>query len=442
MEFLPAPLKAIMVRQNKQLQSEALFLQHIINVDESNKENSLQSIFKFFEGKNFEHVINYFAEVLEYASCINPRNHKQIVFLIENVVKHFNSSFSYFTRFIKLGSMLSEFGLIQKPKDFEPNSICLYEKGTFGRAIVDDDVDLLQQLIVYNGMQNIEYSVNNESWLFMDFDGDVDPFNFSALFCSVKCFKYLLLNGGIANERTCKCAVFGGSNEIVQILNQKELIFDDCLEISVAAHKHDLFLWLNSHFEYDQISLFDCLGYFNEVVYYYYLENGADPNERGTNGMSLFHFAEYSLVFEVYESLYNYGCDINSRDDFGQTSLHCAADEGKFRTVDFFVSKGCEIDAQNSKGMTALHYAISRKHVEITKYLVINGSNVNLKDFNGKTSIHWAALVGSVDIIEFLCDNNCNINEKDNEGNTAINYAKMNNSQNIIDILVKHGANQ
>ena len=51
----------------------------------------------------------------------------------------------------------------------------------------------------------------------------------SAFLGSIKCFKYLMMNGDEINEDTCRFAVAGGNNEIIHLCEQKGLQFDNCL---------------------------------------------------------------------------------------------------------------------------------------------------------------------------------------------------------------------
>ena len=63
----------------------------------------------------------------------------------------------------------------------------------------------------------------------------------SALFGSVKCFKYLMISGEEANENICKYAIAGGNIEIIHICEQNGLQFDNCLDVSSFYHRYELF---------------------------------------------------------------------------------------------------------------------------------------------------------------------------------------------------------
>ena len=77
----------------------------------------------------------------------------------------------------------------------------------------------------------------------------MSPFECSALFGSVKCFKYLMLSGEEINKDVCKLAIAGGNIEIVHLCEQKGLSFEKCLNFSIYFHRFELFEWINSHFE-------------------------------------------------------------------------------------------------------------------------------------------------------------------------------------------------
>ena len=63
----------------------------------------------------------------------------------------------------------------------------------------------------------------------------------SALFGSIKSFKYLMMNGDKINEYTCKYAVSGGNLEIIHLCEQKGLQFEDCLFIFSLYHRFAIF---------------------------------------------------------------------------------------------------------------------------------------------------------------------------------------------------------
>ena len=84
---------------------------------------------------------------------------------------------------------------------------------------------------------------------------DANLIEVSALFGSIKCFKYLMMNEYYINEDTCRFAVSGGNIEIIHLCEQRGLQFEDCLFFTSLYHRFELFEWLNTHFNYKKTTL-------------------------------------------------------------------------------------------------------------------------------------------------------------------------------------------
>jgi hypothetical protein len=84
-----------------------------------------------------------------------------------------------------------------------------------------------------------------------------------AYFGAVKCFKQAIMNDAFDLDGISNFAVAGGSNEIVRILEQKGISFDNCFEVGVRFHRMDLCDWLLMHTKCESISLSSSLKYFN-----------------------------------------------------------------------------------------------------------------------------------------------------------------------------------
>ena len=63
---------------------------------------------------------------------------------------------------------------------------------------------------------------------------------FAAFFGSIKCFKFLFLNEYSFHHKIKYYAVAGGNMEIFNIVTNKGIIFDDCIDTSIAFHQYQL----------------------------------------------------------------------------------------------------------------------------------------------------------------------------------------------------------
>ena len=75
----------------------------------------------------------------------------------------------------------------------------------------------------------------------------------------------------------------GGNINIVQVLNQNGIVFDNCFCIAIQYHQYALCDWLLIHNECDKVELINCLEYYNYPAFLYFLNYGADINAKTIN---------------------------------------------------------------------------------------------------------------------------------------------------------------
>ena len=113
-----------------------------------------------------------------------------------------------------------------------------------------------------------------------------------------------MMNGDEINKNTCKFAVAGGNNEIIHLCEQKGLQFDDCLFISSLYHRFEIFEWLNTHFEYEEIILSELIKYYNEPLFYMYSLLGSNVEAKDNYGRTPINWASLNGRLEVVKYLY------------------------------------------------------------------------------------------------------------------------------------------
>ena len=75
------------------------------------------------------------------------------------------------------------------------------------------------------------------------------PIEIAAFFGSIKCFKYLLVNGANLNERLSHYSIAGGNLEIVRIYSQQQgSNISEAFETAVKFRRVEIFDWLVSNF--------------------------------------------------------------------------------------------------------------------------------------------------------------------------------------------------
>lgn len=110
-------------------------------------------------------------------------------------------------------------------------------------TIRNDDVDTLQQL---SSVENFDFNQIIPS-CFYECSSLLSISNliqYAAAFRSVKCFKFLLINGAEINSKLVEFAILGGSPEILRICEQHKCNFDSSLLNSISYHQDIIFDWL------------------------------------------------------------------------------------------------------------------------------------------------------------------------------------------------------
>ena len=93
-----------------------------------------------------------------------------------------------------------------------------------------------------------------------------------AFFGAIKCFKYAILNEAFSLKKAQNYAVAGGNIEIIYLLEEKNISFSYCLEVSVKFHRHCIRILL--HYEYEESSLYCSLNYLNYRAFFFEILNG------------------------------------------------------------------------------------------------------------------------------------------------------------------------
>ena len=112
------------------------------------------------------------------------------------------------------------------------------------------------------------------------------------------------MNGDEINEDTCKLAVSGGNFEIIHLCEQKGLQFENCLSISSMFHRFEIFEWLNTHFEYEEIPLAKFIKFYNEPLFYSYSLSGSNIETKNERGSTPINRASFNGSIEVVKYLY------------------------------------------------------------------------------------------------------------------------------------------
>ncbi|MBQ3565482.1 MAG: ankyrin repeat domain-containing protein [Alphaproteobacteria bacterium] len=360
------------------------------------------------------------------------------------------------------------------------------EDQALAEIIRTDDIDKLQYICVSPGFSlNYRVKTTDDSYLFSA--AQIPLIHYAAMSGSIKCFKYLLING--ANPRALvnfrpnselridfdlDCVAFSmlanGTAEIVRLLEwQGSDIFNNPGAWWAAAlNNQDMFFdWLSEHSPIRDGSEYQCLeaaligmmmgnhperlDILIQSVDWKTLMQNAGPNELHLNDL-LFVAAEYDQD-KIAAGLIAKGSNVNAQWSVHSgyygiliNPLHVAAKHNSKRIGKLLISEGANINARDDdhghtgNGNTTLHYAAKYDSRDIGELLISKGANINATDKFGRTPLHIAAMNNGKDIGEILISKGAGVNAQDKEGKTPLHSAAYLGQKDIAEILVTKGA--
>ena len=146
--------------------------------------------------------------------------------LVESILKENPQNIQSFKNTKVLLSMLQVSNYIPKNSKTNENIFDFAVKGTIERAIFDDDVESLRGFLHIDTSEKIKssririsefYSLNFVTDTFGFDKHEISLYECAALFGSLKCFKYLVMNRNEIDDDVFKFACAGNNYEIVHL---------------------------------------------------------------------------------------------------------------------------------------------------------------------------------------------------------------------------------
>ena len=170
----------------------------------------------------------------------------------------------------------------------------------------------------------------------------------------------------------------------------------------------------------------------------YFIEKGADVNERGTHGFTPLMYAstDNDRKIRAVEILLKAGANINDTDNSGDTALYNAAEDGYTEIVKLLIKYGADPNIQNTEGGTALFVSVlSPGH--IPSILIEAGADPHILCKYNQNALHDAAFGDMGSHVNLLIAKNVNANIRDMDGNTPLHLALDYSHNHVIESLVK-----
>lgn len=276
------------------------------------------------------------------------------------------------------------------------------------QAIIDDDVDYLINLSSKDSNFNFNDVIFFRSYI-----------NISAMHGSSKCFKFLLSNNAEINEQTLIHAFEGGDLEIINMIEQKFVPDQNCIDAAVKFHNNDAVYYLMDKYNLDY-SYSNCAESYNLELFFFKLSNEVQDNKIKSLNESftdMIFFGLKSLIKLYVEN----GVDINSTNINNWTALVvCIILNLSPSVAKYLIEKKIDVDAIDVFKMSVLMMCALRDNIEIAKILIENGANINQKDAEKRSIL---MLAKSPEFVSLLIDHGCDLKVLNCEGYNALEYA-------------------
>ena len=158
------------------------------------------------------------------------------------------------------------------------------------KILRNDDLEKLQEISSQTNFdfnQIIEPSIY-ERYSFINKE-NVSLIDYCAFFCSIQCFKYLLLNGSNV-KNTLKYAIAGGNLEIIHLCEHNDLLFEGVYETAIEFHRNDIFYYFyeNKIIEIKNLTPLGilCIKYNNYEIFSFLEKEGMKINDDIINQIS------------------------------------------------------------------------------------------------------------------------------------------------------------
>ncbi len=134
-----------------------------------------------------------------------------------------------------------------------------------------------------------------------------------------------------------------------------------------------------------------------------FLEGGADPDMRQTDGATALHWAVRRQDFEMATVLLEAGAEVRAMNNRGAVPLHLAAERGDTGMIKLLLESGTNPDILRGISETPIMIASQSGSAESVRILLEAGADVNKATYlGGQTALLWASALGHVDVAREL----------------------------------------
>lgn len=354
-----------------ELQSIADAEDCIWTLDPSNIAEAADKIINLIKQNNFES--SAILKIVDFASFRRPKLLDAYIELYETLIQDPLCEKATESQFIS--TVIYEKRNGQNHTDNYVMS--LFPVESIGHSITYDDVDKLIEYTSSNDFDPKFYEQNLERRKRQVFFGlqQYTPIELAAKHGSIKCFKFLMMNGTLKSANINKYAVEGGNLEIIHILSQNGYDFRHALQSAIAFHQQDIADWILTNYSYINVPVVNCIESYNIRAAVFFLENGLSING-GSEEITPLCQACSNNLFCIAKYLIDNGADVNKFSKT-MTPLSIACGKNNIRIVRYLLEKGALPNVKVDIDKTPLTIAIENDELEIVELLIEFKADVN-----------------------------------------------------------------
>lgn len=309
-------------------------------------------------------------------------------------------------------------------------------------AIKNDDVDNLQTIITttpeFDINQRVPKTVFEPN---PNANSDYCLIEYCALFGSIKCFKFLLLQQARLPFMVHKSAIIGGNVEIIHIIEQQqqnkpndESHQNEEEQESEAKSEAESEVPKNIGYCKFFPEGLHCAALYhrNSVFYWLYETKGCNLFEFDFEGKTVIGCAAASNNIEILVYIIQTGivkinfADLSYDNFIEKTPLIYACEKGCYEACKILLDqKSIQINFEN---YSPIHAALSNFHFHIIRLLCERKDiDLNVTDENGSTPLHLAIMNEDIETVKMLLSiqNNIDINRKNKIKKKKINWVSF-----------------
>lgn len=348
----------------------------------------------------------------------------------------------------------------------------VFQNDSIRSILRNDDFPAFQLLSSEPGFDFNNFPNENDDIFFEIEKYSPTLIQFAALYGSISCFKFLLLNQPDLHKLDSQgltlthYAIAGGNFEIIHILEQNSFDFNGMLEVAAEYHQNEIFNWLYETKDTNLKPAFISACSSNNLkIAKFCLEKGIDPNlgwihaVRNSSldiiklllnneklkpqaGFPIQKAAAANALDSIKLLLSDSRFSVNDVGVCKNRAIHEAASKVNPELLEFVLRQsGIDVNAQNNYGISALHKSIGNTNIEILKLLVnVEGIDLNVQDLDGIAPIHDAARQddNGCEKLRFLLQyqEKINVNIESESGDTPLLIAVSSKSTKAVSVLL------